>query len=136
MNLKIPWICFFIFCLSNGIGHAETECVEGNCTTGKGKLIIKDGKGSMEGEFWEGMFISGKVIKPNGEIYEGFFKDNELVQGTRTYPNGLIQSGKFQSSILVDGVITYPNGTSRKIKMKAIGKRVPVPQEWLAPPPK
>ena len=113
--------------------QAQYKCLEGDCFNGKGKRVLEDGSGSLEGEFWRGALVSGKVAFPNGDVFEGEFLENDLIRGIKRFKNGTIHEGKFQSTILVEGKITYPDGTSHDINMKIYKEprpnaKKPIPQ--------
>lgn len=98
--------------------QAQYRCTEGDCINGKGRKILEDGVSGMEGNFFEGTLVTGKVIFPNGDVYEGVFENNTLAQGTKHIKNGRTYEGVFNSNVLVDGRIIEPDGTIHEIKMR------------------
>lgn len=102
-------------------GHAQYECVKGDCVNGTGRLAVKGSTAFLEGKFVNRIHVNGKVVFPNGNVFEGIFKDHKLAQGIKTFKNGKIMQGKFIGNVLIDGTITEPNGKSRRIKLKPMG---------------
>lgn len=111
--------------------QAQYKCLEGDCVNGKGKKAIEDGSGYLEGEFWQGALVSGKVVFPNGDVFEGQFQGTDLVRGVKRFKNGTIHEGKFFSTILTEGKITYPDGTSHDVHMNAYKEPVPTSKKPL-----
>ena len=121
----VLFISIFIF------SCGDSNCVQGNCTDGHGKYVDEfsiyegnfdkqgryDGQGnlyykeydvSFVGQFYMGMFLSGKVIFSDGRVWEGeyeklssyFWKkqnDGKGIEGIMTYPNGTIQEGYWKT---------------------------------------
>lgn len=112
--------------------QAQYRCVEGDCVNGKGKKVLENGSGGLEGDFFEGTLVSGKAVFPNGDVFEGQFKNSQLVQGTKRFKNGRTLEGKFFDNIFIKGKITEPDGTEREIEMKDLN--APSPRVKASPP--
>lgn len=100
--------------------------------------MMKEGAGSMEGEFWNGNLVRGKVVTPQGDVFEGYFQDSSLSQGIKRFKNGIIMRGRFKSNILVNGMISYPNGEQYSVRLGSQKKMIQIPRELLpqrVPPP-
>jgi hypothetical protein len=79
------------------------RCIEGNCISGKSKLV------GLDGSLFIGLFSNGDFLEGQKHfkeyIYEGFFKDNYLIKGKVTKKNGhLISVGKYEKGYLVEGI--------------------------------
>ena len=98
--------------------QAQYRCMEGDCINGKGKKVLEDGISGMEGNFFEGTLVTGKVMFPNGDVFEGVFENNMLTQGAKRFKNGRTYEGMFKSNVLVDGRIIEPDGSIHNIKMR------------------
>ena len=70
-------------------GNAFAECVQGNCTNGKGTLTYVDGSVYV-GEFKDNKIHGqGVFTSKSGSRYQGEYKHGKMDgQGTYTYPNG------------------------------------------------
>lgn len=111
--------------------QAQYKCLEGDCFNGKGKKVLEDGSGSLEGEFWRGALVSGKVEFPNGDVFEGQFQETDLIRGVKRFKNGTMHEGKFHGTVLVEGKITYPDGTSHDVHMKTYREPVPTAKKTI-----
>jgi hypothetical protein len=106
--------------------------------TGKGKKTLTDGE-IYEGDFINGVLISGVKTYPDGFVEKGIFKDDELVKGKkifddskekgefndrqlvkgkRIFCNGERQEGEFNNGYLVNGKMTNPNEEKREGKFE------------------
>lgn len=87
MNKKITLLLSafsFVF-----ISFADAQCIEGNCFTGSGKFIFKNGD-SYNGAWFKGkMDGQGSYTWKNGDVYKGAFLEGEMEgRGSLTFANG------------------------------------------------
>ncbi len=114
-----------------GEGDSQYNCVEGDCLDGKGKLESKDGKSSMEGQFWNGKLVTGKAVYPNGDVFEGVFQGGFLVQGTKIFKSGSTMKGSFNNNVMIQGTITHPNGRTMPVRLGTKPQTIPIPKAAL-----
>jgi hypothetical protein len=139
MKTNMPLARFLIFFLlllphpSFAGAEAGYTCVEGNCDTGKGKLLGPDGASFLEGEFWNGTLIKGKAVFSNGDVFEGLFDADGLAQGEKYFQKGTVMKGDFKKGILVNGTITHPDGRTFPVQLRSNQQRMQVPLP--TPPP-
>ena len=90
----------------------EHDCIEGNCSNGKGTSINSKSEKYI-GEFANGKFHGiGTLLLPDGRKYEGEWNKGILEgKGTMHYPNGDVYKGEFKNfKVEGYGVMTNPNG--------------------------
>ncbi len=101
------------------------KCVQGDCTSGFGKLIFPSG-GKYSGTFKDRMFSgTGKLIFCKGSRYEGgFLQDMNHGQETIYFPNEKVQykGGWLRDKKHGSGTIYYNNGRVQYKEEFAQGK--------------
>jgi hypothetical protein len=136
----IPKSLFFVlFCFLTLPSLTFANCVQGNCTDGKGVYLTRDGNKyigkfkngqingdgkwiSRHGDSYRGQFVNGrsegngKLILSNGEAYiGGFVKGKFHGKGKYTFTNGDDYIGQWQyGKMHGKGTYFFSNGTKRK----------------------
>lgn len=101
-------LAFAFGCSSN----QPRECVEGNCTDGKGTIQLQSGSKYI-GQFKEGFREGdGAYHWPNKETYEGAWKKNMRDgKGTYVYPSGAKYIGEYREDKRNgQGIYFWPDG--------------------------
>jgi hypothetical protein len=90
---------------------SDEETAEDGICHGKGKLFFDDGNFS-EGDFVDGELIKGKKTLLNLAFLEGDFVDGELIKGNITYDSGLVYEGDFvENKLNGKGKLTLGDGS-------------------------
>jgi hypothetical protein len=92
--------------------NVNASCIQGNCSNGYGKLLMKYG-GYYEGTFKQSKFHgSGKLVFRDGSVYTGSFENNTMSgYGTFQYKTGHQYNGNFMANKKEgEGTIRMANG--------------------------
>ncbi len=129
--LLVSLVALFISIANAGEERDQYNCVHGDCLDGKGKLESRDGRTSMEGQFWNGTLVTGKAVYPNGDVFEGVFQEGFLVQGTKIFKSGETLKGSFTNNVLISGTITYKDGRTLPVRLGTRSQTIPIPKAAL-----
>jgi hypothetical protein len=103
-------IVVIVFCLNfTACKSSVGTCIEGNCTNGRGTLVLPNGD-KYVGEFKDSVANGqGTITWQNGGRYMGEFKDGVANgQGTLTYPDGIKYVGEIKDNKANGkGTLTY-----------------------------
>ena len=91
---------------------ANRNCIEGDCASGTGTLLLPDGR-RYTGQFVNGSFNgSGRYTWLDGRQYTGEFKNNAFDgKGKLSFPDGKAYEGQFRENRFDGkGTYTFANG--------------------------
>lgn len=107
--VKLHFSLFF-FVLFIPMSVALSQCIEGDCKEGFGRMKMNDSS-VFEGDFHQGLFLNGKIQYQSGSLFVGSFSNNRYHGfGKFTYANGDEFEGYYVNGEKSYGKYHYKNG--------------------------